>query len=110
MDIITYALCDQKINNVTSGFDHAVSNTNADGTVTLTMYWNNGTNTTMTFPKPTGVNNIKIETVDVNGVSEHHLIFTLDDGKTIDAGNIPNLESLTEQEVKDIWQEVLDNK
>ena len=109
MDIIDIGYAKKLFKGVASGFDHAASTTNADGTVTMTMYWKNGTNTPMTFPKPVGVNDIKIDIVNVSGVDEYHLFFTLDDGKIIDSGNILNIESLSEQDIKDIWQEVLNN-
>lgn len=83
MDVVTYALLNKKIKGLTSGIQGAsISGT----TITFTMA--NGTKEVMTFPTP--ADGVSITDVDVN--ADKHLIITLSDGNTIDAGEIPTVK------------------
>ena len=83
MDVVTYALLNKKIKGLTSGIQGAlISGT----TITFTMA--DGTKETMTFPTP--ADGISITDIDVN--TDKHLIVTLSDGNTVDAGLIPTVK------------------
>lgn len=94
-----YIKLKKEIIGVASGLDHAiVDNT----TCSITLYWKNGTNSTLNFPKPDDGKGIK--KVEIN--SDNHLICTLDDDSTIDAGLLPSGGSEYTEKIttlKDIW-------
>lgn len=79
MDIVTYALCKKLAAGAVSGIsDLTVSGTD------LIITTNDGNEITMSFPVPAdGVSVIGVE-IDAN----NHLICTMSDGSTIDAGKI----------------------
>ena len=67
-----------------SGFDHAEATSNADGSVTLTIYFTNGTTVQ---GKIDGVQGRGIDNVTVKQEADgNHLICIMDDGEEIDAG------------------------
>lgn len=81
--IAVYALLNKKIKGLTSGIQGAsISGT----TITFTMA--DGTKEIMTFPTP--ADGVSIIDVDVD--TDKHLIVTLSDGNTIDAGEIPTVK------------------
>ena len=83
MDVVTYALLNKKIKGLISGIQGAsISGT----TITFTMA--DGTKETMTFPTP--ADGVSITDVDVD--TDKHLIVTLSDGNTINAGEIPTVK------------------
>lgn len=83
MDVVTYALLNKKIKGLTSGIQGAsISGT----TITFTMA--DGTKEVMTFPVPT--DGVSVTDVDVN--ADKHLICTMSDGTSIDAGEIPTIK------------------
>ena len=83
MDVVTYALLNKKIKGLTSGIQGAsISGT----TITFTMA--DGTKEIMTFPTP--ADGVSITDVDVD--TDKHLIVTLSDGNTVDAGEIPTVK------------------
>ena len=101
MDIVTYALCKKIAQGAVSG----ISNLEVNGT-DLIITQNNGTQTTMTFPTPAdgiSVTSLKIE--------NKHLICTLSDGSTIDAGEIPSSSSsanytiATQEDIDKLFEE-----
>lgn len=82
MDIVTYALAKKMVDGVASGVSSVdVNNTNH----TLTFHWVAGGQSVMTFPVP--ADGVSVTDVDIN--SSGHLICTMSDGSTIDAGLIP---------------------
>ena len=81
--IAVYALLNKKIKGLVSGIQGAsISGT----TITFTMA--DGTKETMTFPTP--ADGVSITDVDVD--TDKHLIVTLSDGNTVDAGEIPTVK------------------
>lgn len=83
MDVVTYALLNKKIKGLTSGIQGAsISGT----TITFTMA--DGTKEIMTFPTP--ADGVSITDVDVD--TDKHLIITLSDGNTVDAGLVPTVK------------------
>ena len=83
MDVVTYALLNKKIKGLTSGIQGvSISGT----TITFTMA--DGTKEVMTFPTPT--DGVSITDVDVN--ADKHLVVTLSDGNTVDAGLVPTVK------------------
>ena len=81
--IAVYALLNKKIKGLTSGIQGAsISGT----TITFTMA--DGTKETMTFPTP--ADGISITDIEVN--TNKHLICTMSDGTSIDAGEIPTIK------------------
>ena len=88
MDIIDQVLAknyaDDLLAAVQSGFDHAEATSNADGSVTLTIYFTNGTTVQ---GKIDGVQGRGIDNVTVKQEADgNHLICIMDDGEEIDAG------------------------
>ena len=80
MDIVTYALLNKKIRGLTSG----VKSASVQGaSIIFTM--NDGSKQTMTFPTPAD----GISVTDVSIDTDKHLICTMSDGTTLDAGEIP---------------------
>lgn len=89
MDIVTYALAKKMCAAAASG----ISNIEINGT-TMTMTTNSGQTFNMTFPIPAnGVDGKSITGIEMN--EENHLICTLSDGSTIDAGAIKDANNLT---------------
>lgn len=81
--IAVYALLNKKIKGLISGIQGAsISGT----TITFTMA--DGTKEIMTFPTP--ADGVSITDVDVD--TDKHLIVTLSDGNTVDAGEIPTVK------------------
>ena len=87
---IAYSKAKKLVAGIQSGFDHATETKNADGTVTMTMYFTNGTNLPLTFPKPNdGEKGDDGASVISASVKNKHLILTKDDGTEIDCGVLP---------------------
>lgn len=83
MDIISYALSKSIAEGAVSGVDSmSVSGQ------TLNIELNDGTHLEMEFPTP--ADGVSITDVEVN--SSKHLICTLSDGNTIDAGEVPTIK------------------
>lgn len=83
MDIVTYALLNKKIKGLASG----VKSATVQGTsIVFTM--NDGSKQTITFPTP--ADGVSITDVDVN--ADKHLVVTLSDGNTVDAGLVPTVK------------------
>ena len=83
MDIITYALCKKIASGAVSGVDSmSVSGQ------TLTIACKDGTVLTMTFPTP--ADGVSITGVEID--SNNHLVVTLSDSNTIDAGLIKTIK------------------
>ena len=83
MDVATYSLLNKKIKGLTSGIQGAsISGT----TITFTMA--DGSKEVMTFPTP--ADGVSITDVNVN--TDKHLIVTLSDGSTVDAGLVPTVK------------------
>ncbi len=81
--IAVYALLNKKIKGLISGIQGvSISGT----TITFTMV--DGTKEIMTFPTP--ADGVSITDVDVD--TDKHLIVTLSDGNTVDAGEIPTVK------------------
>lgn len=83
MDVVTYALLNKKIKGLTSGIQGA----SISGT-TITFIMADGTKEVMTFPVPT--DGVSVTDVDVD--TDKHLIVTLSDGNTVDAGLVPTVK------------------
>lgn len=79
MDMTLYALLNKKIKGVASGLSKA----EVSGT-TLTLFFTNGTQTSIDFPAP--ADGISITNIEIN--SNNHLICYLSDNSTVDAGEI----------------------
>lgn len=83
MDIVTYALLKKQIKGLTSG----VKSASVQGTsIVFTM--NDGSKQTITFPTPAD----GISVTDVSIDTDKHLICTMSDGTTLDAGEVPNIK------------------
>jgi hypothetical protein len=83
MDVVTYALLNKKIKGLISGIQGvSISGT----TITFTMA--DGTKEVMTFPVPAD----GVSTTDIDVDTNKHLICTMSDGTTIDAGEIPTIK------------------
>ena len=83
MDIVTYARLNKKIKGLASG----VKSATVQGTsIVFTM--NDGSKQTITFPTP--ADGVSITDVDVD--TNNHLICTMSDSTTIDAGEIPTIK------------------
>lgn len=86
MDIISYALSKSIAEGAVSGVDSmSVSGQ------TLNIELNDGTHLEMNFPTP--ADGVSITDVEVN--SSKHLICTMSDGNTIDAGEVPTVKGDT---------------
>lgn len=94
MDIVTYALLNKRIKGLTSGVQSATVN---GTTITFTM--NDGSTQTMTFSEPEDGISVAGMVIDEN----NHLVCTMTDGSTIDAGEMPTIssdvETLIEQKI-----------
>lgn len=83
MDVVTYALLNKKIKGLISGIQGvSISGT----TITFTMA--DGTKEVMTFPVPAD----GVSTTDIDVDTNNHLICTMSNGTTIDAGEIPTIK------------------
>lgn len=83
MDVVTYALLNKKIKGLTSG----VRSASVQGH-SIIFELNDGSTQTMTFDQPADGVSITDVDVDIN----NHLICTMSDGATIDAGEIPTIK------------------
>ena len=88
MDVITLALCEK----IASGAVSGVAGMSVDGQ-TLNIECNDGTHLEMNFPTPADGASI----VDVDITAQQHLICTLSDGNTIDAGEVPTVQGYSPQ-------------
>lgn len=88
MDIISYALSKRIAEGAVSG----VKGMSVDGQ-TLNIECNDGTHLEMNFPTPADGASI----VDVDITAQKHLICTLSDGNTIDAGEVPTVQGYSPQ-------------
>ena len=80
MDVVLYSLLKKRINGLASG----VSNVSVDGS-NLNFEFLDGSSATMTFPTPK--DGVSIVNTEIN--EEGHLIITLSDNNSIDAGFVP---------------------
>lgn len=102
MDAIqVYALLNKKIKGLASGVQSATVN----GT-TITFKMNNGSTQTMTFPQPED----GISVVSMSIDADNHLICTMSDNSTIDAGVIPTVSGDVETLVETKVDEKIDEK
>lgn len=102
MDAIqVYALLNKKIKGLTSGIQSATVN---GTTITFTM--NDGSTQTMTFDEPEDGVSVTNMTID----TDNHLICTMSDGNTIDAGVIPTVSGDVETFVETKVEEIIDEK
>lgn len=88
MDVITLALCEK----IASGAVSGVAGMSVDGQ-TLNIECNDGTHLEMEFPTPAD----GVSIVDVDITAQKHLICTLSDGNTIDAGKVPTVQGYSPQ-------------
>lgn len=88
MDVITLALCEK----IASGAVSGVAGMSVDGQ-TLNIECNDGTHLEMEFPTPAD----GVSIVDVDITAQKHLICTLSDGNTIDAGEVPTVQGYSPQ-------------
>lgn len=88
MDIISYALSKRIAEGAVSG----VRGMSVDGQ-TLNIECNDGTHLEMNFPTPAD----GVSIVDVDITAQKHLICTLSDGNTIDAGEVPTVQGYSPQ-------------
>lgn len=104
MDIVTYALCKKIASAAVSGIkDLTVEDT------TLYIETNDGNVIEMNFPTPK--DGVSITNVDMD--NKHHLICTMSDGSTIDAGEMPfyvpqkGVDYYTDEDKEEIIQDVI---
>lgn len=83
MDVVTYALLNKKIKGLASGVKSATVQGHS-----IIFELNDGSTQTMTFDQP--ADGISITDVDIN--ADKHLICTMSDGTSIDAGEIPTIK------------------
>ena len=83
MDVVTYALLNKKIKGLKSG----VKSASVQGH-SIIFELNDGSTQTMTFDQP--ADGISITDVDIN--ADKHLICTMSNGTSIDAGEIPTIK------------------
>lgn len=88
MDIISYVLSKRIAEGAVSG----VREMSVDGQ-TLNIECNDGTHLEMNFPTPADGASI----VDVEITAQRHLICTLSNGDTIDAGEVPTVQGYSPQ-------------
>lgn len=88
MDIISYVLSKRIAEAAVSG----VRGMSVDGQ-TLNIECNDGTHLEMNFPTPAD----GVSIVDVDITAQKHLICTLSDGNTIDAGEVPTVQGYSPQ-------------
>lgn len=88
MDIISYVLSKRIAEGAVSG----VREMSVDGQ-TLNIECNDGTHLEMNFPTPAD----GVSIVDVDITAQKHLICTLSDGNTIDAGEVPTVQGYSPQ-------------
>lgn len=80
MDIVTYALCKKIASAAVSGIKRIWVED-----LTLYIETNDGEILTMVFPTPK--DGVSVEDIDID--ANNHLICTMSDGNTIDAGEVP---------------------
>jgi len=106
MDIITYALCKKIAAAAVSG----ISSMSVEGQ-TLSIVTQDGQTLTIDFPTPE--DGVSIIAVELN--SENHLICTMSDGTTEDAGEVPmyipqkGKDYYTEEDKKEIVADVTES-
>lgn len=102
MDVITLALCEK----IASGAVSGVAGMSVDGQ-TLNIECNDGTHLEMNFPTPADGASI----TDVEIASNGHLICTLSNGNTIDAGKVPDVLTKIESvsDIDDVELDTLTN-
>lgn len=83
MDVVTYALLNKKIKGLISG----VKSASVQGH-SIIFELNDGSTQTMTFDQP--ADGVSITDIDVD--TNKHLICTMSDGTSIDAGEIPTIK------------------
>lgn len=88
MDIISYVLSKRIAEGAVSG----VREMSVDGQ-TLNIECNDGTHLEMNFPTPAD----GVSIVDVDITAQKHLICTLSNGDTIDAGEVPTVQGYSPQ-------------
>lgn len=88
MDVISYVLSKRIAEGAVSG----VAGMSVDGQ-TLNIECNDGTHLEMEFPTPAD----GVSIVDVDITAQKHLICTLSDGNTIDAGEVPTVQGYSPQ-------------
>jgi len=88
MDVISYVLSKK----IASGAVSGVAGMSVDGQ-TLNIECNDGTHLEMEFPTPADGASI----VDVEITAQRHLICTLSNGDTIDAGEVPTVQGYSPQ-------------
>lgn len=88
MDVISYVLSKRIAEGAVSG----VAGMSVDGQ-TLNIECNDGTHLEMEFPTPADGASI----VDVEITAQRHLICTLSNGDTIDAGEVPTVQGYSPQ-------------
>ena len=104
MDIVTYALCKKIASAAASG----IESMHVEGT-TLYIETKDGEILEVNFPVPE--DGVSITDVDID--SNHHLICTMSNGETIDAGEVPmyipqkGVDYYTEEDKEEIVQDVV---
>lgn len=88
MDVISYVLSKRIAEGAVSG----VAGMSVDGQ-TLNIECNDGTHLEMEFPTPAD----GVSIVDVEITAQRHLICTLSNGDTIDAGEVPTVQGYSPQ-------------
>lgn len=105
MDIVTYALCKK----IAAGAVSGIKSLTVNGT-TLTIETNDGQTVDMIFPTP--ADGISITDVKIN--NNKHLICTMSDNSTIDAGEVPyyiprkGVDYYTEEDKEELVQDVVE--
>ena len=106
MDIVTYALCKKIASAAVSG----INSLRVEDT-TLYIETNDGNTIEMEFPTPE--DGVSIVDIDIN--NNKHIICTMSDGSTIDAGEIPvyvprkGVDYYTEEDKEEIIQDVVES-
>ncbi len=106
MDIVTYALCKKLAASITAG----VKSMSVEGT-TLQIETSDGHILEIEFPTP--ADGVSITDVEIN--NSHHLICTMSDGTTVDAGEMPmyipqkGVDYYTEEDQEAIVQDVINH-
>ena len=106
MDIVTYALCKKIASAAASGIEAM----RVDGT---TLYIDTKDGETLEVNFPTPQDGISIVDVDIDG--NKHLICTMSDGSTIDAGEVPEyipqkgVDYYTEEDKEELVQDVIES-
>lgn len=101
MDTVVYALLNKKIKGLASGVQSANV---VDNKIIFTM--NDGSTQTMVFDEPEDGVSVANMTID----ADNHLICTMSDNSTIDAGIIPTVSSEVETIVEEKVQEQIETQ